>query len=1002
MYRYFNRENTMICNRFVITCLFALTVSSLHAVPALEACVVATGSNLVFNAKGGVSAHKKSVHLPEVRIPVPGNLTMRVRTFHAITNGWRRFFASEYRQTGYFGYQEMPGCQEMAAPNAALFFAHDFADTAVNKLLKRAPVGKDTSLSFNIAPRKFTYFLNGEKQGEIDLPVDLNSEKLGSLVLGGGQDGFEISQWTLYRRTLTDAEIKSLSQGNSLWAGSLAWYPSLNALVADFTYDPKHLDGNTIAWHVMTRNNTNTSPVAHGEFSLSGGFPVDGGKRVLKLIRTTLPLGIDLADGEYVAMLYPPNNPTNVFLKKEFSAKKYDWFQNNLGKEDRLLPGFTPVEANGSLLKCVGRTYEIGANGLPARIHSDGEQILVAPIALHAERDGRTWTLAGGNGSVTSRKLSDTTVEYAVTADSYSISGRLEQDGLLRFTIRFSRIPSANRIWLDIPVKKTFATLFHACGEGVRSNPAGFIPEQTGVVFKSRSIPQTHVSNFIPYCWVGTDTRGIAYAADTDLGWIHSEERDAVEIVRKTDGTVSIVLNLLNELNAGQSVNPHTIELALMASPVKPMPKGWRGWADGFAYQGTRNARCLISPPYWGNFCAWAGRYPAWGDFEYIRKLRESLDTGHTDETYVKKWIDRVCEGTSPETGWTNKKDPEARRTYVTNHAWAGHYIAKNLHGLSNPILYFYTCDAESAEPLAEYAVFHDEWESCKIALPSYADYSIWYLDKMLACGLQGVYDDNTFICCNSNWATGEAKVDEHGTIHPSFGIWNSREYRRRQANVLVAHGLFPWITVHHTNGNILPVLGFAANSMGMEWKYGATDFQTRFSPDYIRAVCQGLQGGFFPTVLDGVEGLAKNPQERVRVTRTMLAALLVHEVRPTAENGCDAKTVIATMNRLMAFGIAADDCTYTAYWDATNPVMCSEKDVLVSVYRRGNKLLAVCGSWLAESREVTLSLKSDTLAEAKNAETDTAIPVVNGTVRFHLAGHDLALLELTSMTNDE
>ena len=522
------------------------------------------------------------------------------------------------------------------------------------------------------------------------------------------------------------------------------------------------------------------------------------------------------------------------------------------------------------------------------------------------------------------------------------------------------------------------------------------------MVFRSRSIPQTHASNFIPYCWVGTDTRGIAYAADTDLGWIHTEKRDAVEIVRHADGAVSIRLNLLNDMRgsgraaaAGTGCPPYQFELALMASPVKPMPKGWRGWSDGFAYRGTRNARCLVSPPYWGNFCAWAGRYPAWGEFECVRKLREALDTGRSDEMFVKRWIERVCEGTSPETGWTNKKDPASRRTYVTNHAWAGQYIARSLHGLPDPILYFYTCDAESAEPLAEYVAFRDEWASCKVAIPSFADYSLWYLDKMLACGMQGVYDDNTFICCNFNWATGEAKVDGNGTVHPSFGIWNAREYRRRQANVLVARGLFPWITVHHTNGNILPVLGFAANSMGMEWRYGASDFQTRFSPDYIRAVCQGLQGGFFPTVLDGIEGLEKNPQERVRVTRTMLAALLVHEVRPTCARGCDAETVVATMNRLMAFGIAADDCAYTAYWDAANPVACSEKDVLVSVYRRGDKLLAVCGSWSEDAREVALSLKSGAIAAAKNAETGAPVPVTGGTVRFPLAKHDLALIEL-------
>lgn len=205
---------------------------------------------------------------------------------------------------------------------------------------------------------------------------------------------------------------------------------------------------------------------------------------------------------------------------------------------------------------------------------------------------------------------------------------------------------------------------------------------------------------------------------------------------------------------------------------------------------------------------------------------------------------------------------------------------------------------------------------------------------------------------------------------------------------------------LHHTNGNILPVLGFAANSMGMEWKYGKSDFQTRFSPDYIRAVCQGLQGGFFPTVLDGITGLngAANKAERIRVTRTMMASLLVHEVRPTIPRGSESKTVIDVMNTLMAFGIGAEDCVYTAYWDKANPVACSDKDVLVSVYRRGRRFLAVCGGWADGDREVELSLNPGILgrvSSAKNAETGAAIPVAGGKARFHLAKHDLAIVEL-------
>ena len=940
-----------------------------------EACIVADLSTTGV-ARGTVKG---------VKLPVPGSMVIRSKTSSKMEKkGWRRYFSTGFRNTGYLGFQEDTG-----NGRTMLFFAHHFKGVPnVNRHLKCPADGRESVIAVNFEPKKVTYYLNGVKQGETDMPTDLSEASFGDLVLCGGEPGLEMLDWTLYRRTLSDAEIKAYSQGDSPVSGTLKWCPSVNSLVADVTCDAMKLGGE-LAWTVTKRGAAEAA--ASGKVSLADGYPVDAGGRALTLLRAKIPLGAKLPEGDYIARLSRPGDE-DALVEVGFSVRNYDWIGNSVGKEDRLLPGFTPVRAEGSVLKCVGREYEIGANGFPSRVVADGEQILAAPVALHAEKGGKTWTVSGGRSKT--RQVSDTRAEYVAMADGYTLKGSLEQDGLLRFTIRFSRIPDADRVWLEVPVKKEFATLFHACGEGVRANPAGFVPPGTGVVFKSRDIPQTHVSNFIPYCWVGADTRGICYAADVDMGWAHSEKRDAVEVVRSADGTVAIVLNMIN---APFEADARNIELALMASPVKPMPKGWRGWSDGFGYKGTFNATVLASSPYWGNYTGWAARYPAWQDFGYVRKLREAMDTGKVDEPYLRGWIDRVCSDASSETAWVNKRDPEARRAYVTAHAGCGMRMAASLHGKPNPILYFYTCDADGAQNLAEYVMFRDEWAACKVAIPSYADYAIWYLDKMVEAGMRGIYDDNTFICCNFNWATGEAKIDAKGVVHPSFGIWKCREYRRRQANVLVSRGFFPWITVHHTNGNILPVLGFAANSMGMEWKYGPSDFQTRFSPDYIRAVCQGLQGGFFPTVLDGITGLngAANKEERIRVTRTMMASLLVHEVRPTIPRGSESKTIIDIMNTLMDFGIGADDCVYSAYWDAANPVVCSDKDVLVSVYRRGQRFLAVCGSWADGDRDVELSMKRGGFSAAKNAETGAALSVSGGKVRFRLAKHDLMLVEM-------
>jgi hypothetical protein len=228
-----------------------------------------------------------------------------------------------------------------------------------------------------------TYYLNGVKQGETDLPMDLSTIPLGDLTFGGGAEGLGVKAWTLYRRTLADSEVKALSQGDTPLAGTLAWYPSINSLVADVTCNGALLACPSLVWCVGPRGAVDAPPLVKGELPLAGGY----GEGALTLVRKRLPIDRELPEGEYIATLTRPGESDPLF-EAPFTVRKYEWVGNSLGKEDRLLPGFTAVQATGPALGCVGRVYEIGANGFPSRIIADGEQILAAPIALRAEKNG--------------------------------------------------------------------------------------------------------------------------------------------------------------------------------------------------------------------------------------------------------------------------------------------------------------------------------------------------------------------------------------------------------------------------------------------------------------------------------------------------------------------------------------------------------------------------------------------------------------------------------------
>lgn len=751
--------------------------------------------------------------------------------------------------------------------------------------------------------------------------------------------------------------------------GSLRWYPSENLIAAELAFS-KSLATRTPP--MLKVAYANGSVVGTWKLPRTGSF-VESNGRVIVHDKVEMPK--TLREGRAVATLEVGGK---AVMRNEFIVKRYPWFHTKVGKADILLPGFTPVTLAGNKIGVVGRTYAIGKNGLPSSMVSLGEQVLAGPVAITAESGGVSSQLTGGE--VKFRRSSDTTAEYLSRGSRMSVRGRVEQDGLLKMRISFPETLRAERIYMDIPVKREYAELYHAClASEIRTNPGGFIPAGTGRVFGSRDIrrrggkklggcdtrvsgpmdyAQAHIDNFIPYCWVGADDRGVLFAADNDKGWIHCEERDAVELLRDDKGNVSIRLNFVN--GKARSQAKREIEICLQASPVKPMPDGWRGWAETYTdCECTRALKNLASNPTWGCYIVGTARYPTFMDFDHVRELRRTIETGRMPDEYIAKWVARckdAYDNDKAKVPWLAEKESrEAAFKTLEAHAHAEFYTAKCLHGRPNPCLFYYTCDVDPCKGLYEMPVMKDEWTDYVGVYGSHMDYAIYYLDKMIEAGMGGVYNDNAFFFCNYDWVVGGAWVDDEGRLHPSFSLYALREFCRREAVTMVQRKIKPWITIHHTNANILPTISFATSTMGMEWKYGNQEYQDRYTPDYMRAVNQGLQAGVYPTSLEGIFE-TKTKEEGAWLTRTMLAAFLPHEIRPSLQYTGDYKLYIALMDKMQKFGIAEKDCVYTAYWDKANPVKSPRKDVMVSTYRRPGKMLLVIGSYANE--DVGLRLK--------------------------------------------
>lgn len=914
---------------------------------------------------------------------VPANITVRVKASADVpANAYRRYLSSRCTAPGYFGVQQNGGHD---GRQGMLFFYHGVGRKYIRNFMFKdvAPVGEEIVYSVNVFPRRLDLFVDGREVGSVPVDIELTAANLGEFI-PSPLAGADLLSFKVRDRALTPDEIKAEAQEGRGVSGTLKWYASENLIAAELNF-PVALIGT--GKPTVKVYDPQGAPVAEYRLPRKGTYVTSGGKTPMVTLHDKLVLPRFPGKGRCRMTLTVEGERAPV-IDRTFKAMAFPWFKTPLGNDDILLPGFTALTAAPPRIGAVGRTYEIAPGGLPAKMVSLGESILARPVELIAERGTERRALGGGTLAFT--KTTPTAVEYRSRGGDVAVDGRVEQDGLLILTLAFPGNLDAARVYMDVTLKKEYALLFHACGEGLRSNPAGFIPAEAGRVFGSRQIPQSHSDNFIPYCWMGADDRGVLYAADVDRGWIHGAARDAVELHRLENGDVTLRLNLLNARPSGA----RTVTLCLQATPLKPLPKGCRGWSDSIVdVPCTRALRNLASTPTWSCFIVGMGRYPTFMDFDHVRRLAETIRTGRIDEVYKNSWIERCWaeyEKKSPLVPWLNKRtDPAAARKTLVNHVNAEFHSAKALHGRPDPCLYYYTCNADPCIGLYEMSVMRDEWTDYTATFGSHQDYAIYYLDKMIEAGMGGVYNDNAFFRCNYDWVTGNAWIDEKGRVHPSFSLWSLRAHTRRQMTVMARRVKNPWLTIHHTNANILPALGFATNMMGMEWKYGNTEFQDRFSPGYIRAVNQGLQGGYFTTSLGGIINV-KSTEERAWLTRTQLATLLPHEIRPTLGN-FDWDLFSGVLRKMLTFGIAAEDCVYTAYWDKANPVGCSDPEVAVSVYRRGAKYLLVIGSRADGDRTVKLTVPGGPEKKAVNAETGAPVDLNAFTVRRR----DFALLEV-------
>lgn len=640
----------------------------------------------------------------------------------------------------------------------------------------------------------------------------------------------------------------------------------------------------------------------------------------------------ELEGGDYqvVATLQGEGLPSGEITDR-FTRQFFEWEHNTLGITDEVVPPFTPMKVDGRRISTVLRDHALGDLGLWDQVISDGRPILAGPMYFDIEVAGKryqTEVIEPVRFSQTDKHK----VAYTSRWQAGPLRGRIvaehEFDGVLKIELDLEQQGDAlvDKLDLVIPLRSDIARLMHPVTTGTRRHYAGYVPAGEGLLWQSseahrRALPGT----FVPYIWVGDESRGLAWFAESDRDWIFDDIQSTHRLYRDGD---QIVLRVSFVTRPAPLDRPRQIVFGLQATPTKPMPEepvNWRNWqqraSDKFVERNF-NVFFLAGSATWGTAGGANFVYPRDRDFSIFELLRDTRETGQRDLQREQLWLD----GDDIDDGRF-----DSRRSHIL---WGLRAME------SQPDAVVPYTNPRGAVVNPEFITFQDEWNSNAYAsrrwhepirgrssggtyvmtpTRSFQDYEIWYFKKMLETFADAIYYDCLYLRQNHDLVTGAYLADD-GTLRPSADIWQLREYLRRIQTLTWQMGR-NWLTSmsHMTNTQIAPTNTWAGINLEWEIGYSMRTFQDRFSRDEIRTTAIGKQTGSVPQVLGttGIRGAA-TPEHEALVRRSLAGVSAVHELKDIRSAGDVSGEVYG---RLFDFGYGLPECRVFRYWDEDFPV---------------------------------------------------------------------------------
>lgn len=576
-------------------------------------------------------------------------------------------------------------------------------------------------------------------------------------------------------------------------------------------------------------------------------------------------------------------------------------------------PVVTKAEPSQVKVDVWGRSHVWASAALPTSITTTDKDLLAAPIRLVGKVSGRAIQWKRGGNLVFRADRSQTILSSWQSSEDVIVNTttRIDFDGLLHIDLvvlpQYRTTPKLEQLWLEIPLKRERARLFH------------YFPGRWGSTKGSGELPDTGLTlPFKPFVWLGWEEGGLSWFAESDQVWQPQSAEQALEIMPADDAVVLRARLLDSTVRL-----PFTFTFGLQATPVKPWPADFherRIWHVPALGVGST----LPVPKEWW-LC-----HRAFPDRRVPPTLDRAAQLGVKTAVFHEDWAPiQNYPMTTPEAEFKQIVAACHQRgmKVLVYFGYEFSPLAPEWAELSDQVL---VKDAKGQPTPGWYR--HPEQRDFKVC------YNSLWRDRLAdgieqaagRYGFDGLYLDGTIEpwgCCNERHGCGYRSAD--GKLHPTYPIFAVRRLLERLYRTFHPRGM---ISAHQSTCCVTPTLAFVDSYWDGEQFAGG-----ELSGNPLRNLPLGAFRAEFMGRNFGVpcEFLcyARPPQWTYDHA---LAVSMLHDVR-VRPCGLEAlETMAPVWNAMTQFGV--EQSTWHPYWEANLAAHAEPDSVKTSFYARPAK----------------------------------------------------------------